>query len=64
MKDSMENKEPIFEINKKIILEMGFMYPEYVKRGGNKNKRKNIDKKILKKNKKINKRVYLDCQSK
>lgn len=51
MKDSIENKEPIFEINKKIILEMGFMYSEYLKRGGNKNKRKNIDKKKLKKNK-------------
>lgn len=49
MKDSIENKEPIFEINKKIILEMGFMYSEYLKRGGNKNKRKNIDKKKLKK---------------
>ncbi len=52
MEDSIENKEPIFKINEKIILEMGFMYPEYVKRRGNENKRKNIDKKI---NKKINK---------
>lgn len=49
MEDSIENKEYIFKINKKIILEMGFMYPEYIKRGGNKNKRKNIDKKIKKK---------------
>lgn len=53
MEDSIENKEPIFKINEKIILEMGFMYPEYVKRRGNENKRKNIDKKIKKKINKI-----------